>query len=303
MPRSAPRSGPTNPDFVPLLRLGAEQLGVGDAGDPVEFSEGLYAAVICQDYPQLWDPTQPQAVRNSQLRSSIVEPAPRPIPTRSRRSPIDEWIAQPFSELDYCLRWPTSGVADPPRPPDTPYPRVPTLVLTSDLDSNTSPEGAAVVARQFGGTLVESVNYTHVSALGDFSRCASDIVIRFVRSLNPGDTSCSRQYNENRLVDLFPRTVAGIAAATPDEKVARAAAATAADVVARWWSMYGEDGVGLRGGTFTAKGDISVKFRLHAVQWVDDLLVNGTVTWQRDTGAIAAQLWPAGRTAAAPGSR
>ena len=77
--------------------------------------------------------------------------------------------------------------------------------------------------------------------------------------------------------------------------MARAAAATAADVVARWWSMYGEDGVGLRGGTFTAKGDTTVRFRLHAVKWVDDLSVNGTIIWQRDTGAIAAKLGPAGR--------
>jgi pimeloyl-ACP methyl ester carboxylesterase len=285
--RAALRS--THPDFVPILRLGAEQLGVGDAGDPVDFSEGLYAAVACRDYPQLWDPSQPPGVRTSQLRGSIVR-LHHDDPDAFAPFTVDEWIAQPFSELDSCLRWPTSGGADPPRPPGAPYPRVPALVLTSDLDSNTSPAGAAKVARQFGGTLVESVNSTHVSALGDFGRCASDIVIRFIRSLNPGDTSCSRRYSENRLVDLFPRTVAGVTGATPDEKVARAAAATAADVVARWWSMYGEGGVGLRGGTFTAKGDISVRFRLRAVKWVDDLEVKGTITWQRDTGAIGAQL-------------
>ena len=234
----------SRPDVVPLLRLGAEQLSVGNAGDPVEFSEGLYAAVICQDYPQLWDPTRNQATRNAQFRTSIAT-LRRDDPEAFAPFTVTEWMAQPFSEFDYCLRWPTSGVADPPRPPSRPYPRVPTLVLTSDLDSNTSPEGAAEVARRFGGTLVESVNYTHVSALGDFGRCASAIVLRFVRSLNPGDTSCSRRYNENRVVDLFPRRVVGVAGASPDEQVARAAAATAADVIARWWSMYGESGVGL----------------------------------------------------------
>ncbi len=147
-----------------------------------------------------------------------------------------------------------------------------------------------MVAQQFGGTLVENVNYTHVSALGDFSRCASDIVVRFVQTKATGDTSCSKKYAENRLVDTFARHVTDVPGSSADRKVARAAAATAADVVARWWSMLGYDGVGLRGGTFTTAGDTAVKFRLKAVRWVDDLAVQGTVTWQRDTGDIQASL-------------
>jgi pimeloyl-ACP methyl ester carboxylesterase len=278
-----------NPDFVPLLRLGAENLSLGDAGEPVEFSEGLYAAVICHDYPQLWDPNAAQTTKNAQLRNSIAS-LRREEPDAFAPFTIAEWISQPFSELDYCLQWPAAGVADPPRPPSARYPRVPTLVLTSDLDSNTSPEGAAEVARRFGGTLVESVNYTHVSAMGDFGRCASRIVVRFIRALDPGDTSCSREYNENRMVDLFPRTVAGVAGASPDEKVARAAAATVADIVARWWSMLGEEGVGLRGGTFTTTGLDEARFRLHTVQWVEDLTVNGSIIWDRTTGDISAKV-------------
>src|SRR6185436_3619473 len=112
-------------------------------------------------------------------------------------------IAQPFNEFDYCLKWPVPTNLDPPKPVGRPFPRVPTLVVTSDLDSNTSAEGARTVAQQFGGTLVENVNYTHVSALGDFGRCASDIVVRFVQTRSPGNTSCSKQYAENRLVDTF----------------------------------------------------------------------------------------------------
>jgi hypothetical protein len=108
--------------------------------------------------------------------------------------------------------------------------------------------------------------------------------------LSPGDTSCSREYNETRLVDLFPRHVVGVGKYPPDEQLARTTAATAADVVARWWSMIGEEGVGLRGGTFTATGDTRVVFRLRDVRWVEDLSVRGRVVWERDTGAVRATL-------------
>jgi pimeloyl-ACP methyl ester carboxylesterase len=278
-----------NPDRVPLLRLAAENLWVGDAGDPVEFSEGLYAAVICHDYPQLWDPKSPIASRRAQYDASVARLAQDDPPAFSPFTDA-EWISQPFNEFDYCLKWPVPSVDDPPKVAGTPFPRVPTLVVTSDLDSNTSAEGARKVAQQFGGTLVENVNYTHVSALGDFSRCASDIVVRFVQTRSPGDTSCSRKYAENRLVDTFARRVADMPGSTDDRKVARATAATAADVVARWWSMLGYDGVGLRGGTFTTAGDTKVRFRLQQVRWVEDLTVQGLVTWQRDTGDIQASL-------------
>jgi len=277
------------PDTVPLLRLAAENLWIGDAGDPVEFSEGLYAAVICHDYPQAWDPTSPIASRRAQYDASIAQ-LRLDDPQAFAPFTDTEWIGQPFNEFDYCLRWPAPSVPDPPKPTGTPFPRVPTLVLTSDLDSNTSPEGARMVAKQFGGTLVESVNYTHVSALGDFGRCASVIVQRFVRTRAPGDTTCAGEYNETRLVDYFPRRTTDMPGSTEDRKIARATAATAADVIARWWTMLGTEGVGLRGGTFTTWGDPEVRFRLRQVEWVDDLEVNGKVTWQRDTGAIAAKL-------------
>lgn len=277
------------PDLVPLLRLGAENLWVGDAGDPIEFSEGLYAAVICHDYPQLWDPTSPIGTHRAQYNASVRELRNDDPPAFAPFTDA-EWIAQPFNEYDYCLKWPVPTVPDPPKPPGTPFPRVPTLVLTSDLDSNTSPEGARKVAEQFGATFVESVNYTHVSALGDFGRCASNIVVQFVRTRAPGDTSCSRKYAENRLVDFFPRLTTELPGSTEDRQIVRASAATAADVVARWWSMLGSGGVGLRGGTFTTTGDPAVKFRLRGIKWVEDLEVRGTVTWQRDTGDIQAKL-------------
>jgi pimeloyl-ACP methyl ester carboxylesterase len=283
---------PVDPDETPLLRLAAENLTL-EAGEPVDYSEGLYAAVICHDYPQLWDPARPVAQRRAQYAASVAA-LDRDDPQAFAPFTNAEWIAQPYNELDYCLRWPAPPDPDPPKPAGVGFPRVPTLVLTSDLDANTSAEGGKVVARQFGATVVESANYTHVSALGDFGRCASKIVETFVRTLAPGDTSCSAHYAENRVVDHFARRAADMTGTSADDKVVRAAAATAADVIARWWSMYGEAGVGLRGGTFKVSGDPKVRFKLDGVKWVEDLAVDGTVVQQRDTGAINAQL--VGRT-------
>ena len=176
--------------------------------------------MICHDYPQLWDPTAAQSTRDAQYQAALSNLAAND-PKAFAPFSAPEWIAQPFNEFDYCLQWPTASIPDPPKPANTPFPRVPTLVFTGDLDSNTSPEGAAMVARQFGGTLVENVNYTHVSALGDFNRCASRIAQRFVRTLSAGDTSCSKDYNENRLVPHFSKVTADMLGNSDDAKIVR----------------------------------------------------------------------------------
>ena len=203
---------------------------------------------------------------------------------------ITDWLTQPLAEWTYCLQWPAPSVDDPPMPAGTAYPNVPTLVLAGDLDSNTSLEGGKAVAKKFGAKLVQSVNLTHVSAIGDFGRCTSTIVVSFVDTLATGPKTCAKHYNETRLVDDFAVHTADLPGATPDEKVARAVAQTAADPLARWWAMVGTDGVGLRGGTFSYSGDPVVRFRLKDDRWVDDLPVTGTVTWHRDTGDITAAL-------------
>ena len=59
-------------DHAPLLRLVAEaDSSPADAGDPVDYSEGLDAAVSCHDYPQLYDMTAPPAQRGSSSRPRV----------------------------------------------------------------------------------------------------------------------------------------------------------------------------------------------------------------------------------------
>src|SRR5262249_34941677 len=57
--------GPAH-DPAPLLRLAAENLYFGGAGDPHAFSEGLYLATNCNDTPLLFDRTAPIPIRRRQ---------------------------------------------------------------------------------------------------------------------------------------------------------------------------------------------------------------------------------------------
>jgi hypothetical protein len=137
----------------------------------------------------------------------------------------------------------------------------------------------------------------------DYSRCASDIVVRFVaRGGDAGDTSCARRYNEVRTVDEFPVQLVDVTPSTRGAgsgrraKIVTAAAQTVGDMFARWWSMFGEEGVGLRGGTFTTTGLDRVRFVLDDLAWVRDLHVSGRAHWDRTTGVAGATLRLSGAT-------
>jgi hypothetical protein len=84
-------------------------------------------------------------------------------------------------------------------------------------------------------------------------------------------------------------------------RAALAATGTLGDVLARWWSMGGTHGVGLRGGTFQTRGYRDPVFRLHDVRWVGDVAVGGTLEWDRPSGAIRATVTLRG--AGVPSSR
>jgi hypothetical protein len=164
------------------------------------------------------------------------------------------------------------------------------LVLSGDLDSLTSPEGAHEVADLFpDATFVDVKNMNHIAALADSGRCASTIVVRFMRSGgDPGDTSCAAGYNEQRVVDAFPLTAASLGLMSAGRRTSLVAANSVADVIARWWEMYGYHGYGLRGGRFDTTGWNHVGFTLHRIRWVRDAVVSGRVRWERTDGSIRA---------------
>ncbi len=290
-------------DPVPLLRIAAEEDYYGDAGLVEEFSEGLYIATICNDYPQLWDINAPLADRPAQFEAARLELAAQE-PEAFAPYTIDQWLVSPWTEFESCMGWPAPSNWVPPYPANHVYPDTPILVLVGDLDSITSPEGAEKAAGFFpNSTFVEVANVAHVTALADYSRCASDLVIRFVRTGgDAGDVSCATEYNEIRVVEHFPTTLdavdvpAGVGTGTGGQAVI-AAANTMADMMTRWYSMYGEDGVGLRGGTFHTTGLTNVGFKMSELSWVDDLAVSGTVRWDRAPGAITGEVTMTGAVA------
>jgi pimeloyl-ACP methyl ester carboxylesterase len=282
------------PYVKPLVRLVREDTYVGGAGPVRQYSEGLYVAVECNDYPQPFDVTSPIASRPAQFRAAVAA-LHRNSPRLFAPFTTSEWVSSSYGYYDDCLRWPRPSRWVHPVPSHASYPHVPTLVLDGDLDSLTSPEGAKATAAAFpNSTFVETANTTHVSALEDFGQCASVIVRRFVRTRRAGDTSCAARYHENRLVDSFVRTAAATGWSGPRRRTARVAAATLADVMARWWSMLGTHGVGLQGGRFTARGGYFasahpvVRWRLHHVAWVRDVAVTGSMRWHRRTGWVRA---------------
>ena len=177
---------------------------------------------------------------------------------------------------------------------------MPTLVLNGDLDTITTSAQAAEVAERFSeSTFVEVRNSVHVTALYDRDQCASRIYIRFLKTLDPGDTSCASRVPELHLVPRFATRVQDVAPADPapgddsrrsDRQLGAAAAATVADVLARWWVNFDGDSVGLRGGAWSYEGDDPVVFSLDAVEFVPDAKVTGTAHWNVDDRTFAARV-------------
>jgi len=202
-------------DRAPLLRLGAETITVdGGEADPPSFSEAVYNAVTCHDYPQLWDPDSAVEDRQAEIDERLAAyPAGTFEPFTGA-----EWTGTDYEGWLACRLWPSPERGDPPDPLGADYPDVPTLVLNGELDTITSSEGAQKVAERFrGSTFVEVANSIHVTAIYDKDGCASRIYVRFVRTLDPGDTSCAREIPEPHLVPRFATRLAEVAPAEPGE--------------------------------------------------------------------------------------
>ncbi len=285
-------------DTKPILRLAAETLTIDAGGeDPPHSSEALYLAVICHDYPQLWDPSTPMDGRWAEAQSRIAAYPPGSFRPFSARA----WTRTEYEGVFACLHWPSPAQPDPPDPPAATYPAVPTLVLNGDLDTITTSAQAQEVANRFpNSTFVEVVNSFHVTAIRDTDRCASRLYVRFLRKRDPGDTSCAEEIGDVHLVPGFARSLGDVKAAesagTDDDsrrrhrRLAAAAAQTVADVVARWWVNYDGTSRGLRGGTWSYSGNTPVVFTLDDVRFVPGVSVSGEATWRRYKGKVEAEV-------------
>jgi len=294
-------------DWTPLLRLVAEASFPGGGVDPPNaYSEGHDAAVTCRDYPQLYDLTAAPAVRRAQLATAVhVEERTNPLVYAPFT--VGEYLAAGWGTQDWCTDWPAPPAGyepAPPRPPSGEYPDVPTLVLSGELDTITTPaEGSVVAARLPNATWVPVTAGLHVTALGDVDGCASQLVVDFINLGAVGDASCAAGLAPLRTAPPFwatsemaapPSDGTPSAAWSPPERVAATAVATAGDAIARWWQTYETGGLGLRGGAWTARGDLQPRITLTDYRFATDVAVSGTITWDRVRGTVTGELTVAG---------
>jgi pimeloyl-ACP methyl ester carboxylesterase len=296
-----------NGDRAPLLRLAAEEIyPSGGVSDPVDYSEGLDAAVSCHDYPQLYDMSAPPSTRRSEYKAAVAAEEKND-PHVYAPFTIGEYLRSDWEEADWCLSWPAPDAghpAGPPAPLAGHYPDTPTLVLSGELDSITTPaEGAQVAARFPSARQVIVSNSFHVTADGDTDNCAVNVLRAFIARPTTGveasTLACTSAVPPVRAVGRYVTSVSKVPAATPVAgsrvgtaalRASDAALATVADVVDRWYANYSGAGGGLYGGSWSYSGDKQTTFALKGVRLTPDLAVSGTVAWSRYGNTIKANL-------------
>lgn len=152
--------------------------------DPQPFNPELAATVVCNDYPTLWDRGAPVPLRLRQFaagRAALPERDYWPFGKRA-------WTSMSYDQGNTCVRWPDRH--GPGQPTGGPFPDVPVLVTSGDLDANTPTETGRQAARQFRrAAVVEVPNVGHVPE-HEPSGCVAGIQTGFVRDLRVPDTSC-----------------------------------------------------------------------------------------------------------------
>jgi pimeloyl-ACP methyl ester carboxylesterase len=285
-------------DVVPLLRLVAENRKAGETGgrdvQAATYSAASFVSTSCASYPQVYDMKAHPADRAAQLQREIADKE-RSEPTTYAPFTVREFeaVRLDVSVLDLCLNWsqaPPQASVGPPVPTNAAFPSIPVLVLSGDFDPLTPwPQGAAA-AKQFPNARhVVVQNSTHVLALGDEDNCGSQLVRRFVETLDAGDVSCGTKVVEVHLVPKFALHAAELDPATAsagnqvsenDLRIVAAAAQTLGDALARWWVNDTGKGVGLRGGRFKYKTSGShSKYKLEYLRWTEDVSVSGRADW------------------------
>jgi len=301
-----------NGDSLPLLRLIAENnsdsLSGSPGSNPEYGSNGLYLAVNCQDYPQIYDMTSPPEARIAQRAASVALQR-KTDPNIYYPFTLAEYNAMQldYSLLDQCITWPVPSPAYPPGqpvPPDATFTAAPVLVFNGDMDTLTPVLEGVEVSKEYGhAQQVITHNTFHVSAIGDEDNCAQKLVRRFIANLDPGDTSCAAHIAEVRLVPKFataasqldpPEALPGNQGTPTDLQVAAAAAYALGDVLDLYWANDSGIGVGLRGGTWSSDWNQSGNIwtvTMHQVRWTNDVAVSGRFTWNHyKPGAVNGQL-------------
>jgi pimeloyl-ACP methyl ester carboxylesterase len=141
-------------------------------------------AIACNDYPTLWDRRAriPVRLRQFAARRARLDQSPfRPFLERA-------WTSAIVDRGNGCIRWPDRR--GPVQRTSGPFPDVPVLVTSGDLDANVPTAEGRQAARQFRhAQVVEVPNAGHAPEL-EATGCAASIISDFIRNQRVGDTSC-----------------------------------------------------------------------------------------------------------------
>jgi pimeloyl-ACP methyl ester carboxylesterase len=134
-------------------------------GNVHSFSYGLEIAIECNDYPLLWNPDAGINERIRQLSASVERLPRKHFAPFSRR----EYLLSDEAHLTNCLTWPAppAGGLEPPVPKGwRASSKLPTLVISGEIDDITSTKEARQTARRFPRSRLYVVpNRGHVSSL------------------------------------------------------------------------------------------------------------------------------------------
>lgn len=293
-------------DQAPLLRLASLSLGFDNSNFPLpEFSDGLYYAVACSDYVQLFSRTASPAVRARQYRNALRREPPGTFSPFT----VAEWtgLDQYTEAYSACLNWPTPNRLVMPitrRPPLVP-PRLHVLILSGTLDSLTPwLAGASLVGHQMGRSarVVRIANLTHVTLQDANDACPAQIFQRFISNpdgLAHENTSCARRVSPVHTVGSYPLRLAQVVPARPTAgnqvdrlalQAASSALASVGDEISRWPLLIGGSDLGLRGGQISFTGGNVLTISLHNARWAAGEAASGTASWNQATDSVTARL-------------
>lgn len=260
-------------DFALLQRLAARvrlfQAAIFTL-DPAMVSYAQLAATTCHDYPSPFDPAAPD--RRAAYDQALAAVDPKAFAPFS----ADAWMQSGVWGGPACVGWP-STIADDPLE-GRPFPDVPVLVQSGDLDMNTPiAQGRAAAAQFPRATFAVIRNAGHTP---DTSACGLAMAIEFVERLRTDADRCKRAGSPPAVAARPPLRLADL----KGRRARAVARATAADVLAtaELTQLFGVVGA-LRGGTYTAT---RTGIRIDRARVVKDAVADGTLRLDGDTATV-----------------
>ncbi|HSP39488.1 MAG TPA: alpha/beta hydrolase [Frankiaceae bacterium] len=246
-------------DSGPLVRLAGELPDfTGSPGAPQEHSVGDQAATSCNDVDFVWNRTDSIPVRDAKYRKALAGLNPASFAPFSKAA----WVNH-LPGAEACLRWPAPDRFTPAVPPGATVHKVPTLILSGDLDTNVDTTNTRALLRVFPDAWFVPVPGAGHPA--DSVECANGSVQDFVRAGHRTGDTCTDPANVAPAVPKFPLTadhatpatsLPGDTSTTLDHRIATVGVRTVLDAWLRSFRPAGNGtftgvGVGLRGGTFS----------------------------------------------------